>query len=119
MACFKADWLRGLKCRQVVSSRYEWTRLDFRKRRVDRVRLSRKCLKWLWWGCIKCRQGVSSRYEWTRFDFRKSRVDRVRLSIKVREVVVMGVYKMSSSRVQSLRVDTTRLQEKSSRQSET
>ena len=40
-------------------------------------------------------------------DYRNSRVDRVRLSIKVLEGVAMGVYKMSSSRVESLRVDTT------------
>ena len=36
----------------------------------------------------------------------------------MREVVVVGVYKMSSSRVKSLRVDTTRLRKLSSRQSE-
>ena len=62
---------------------------------------------------------MSSRYEWSLLDFRKSRVDRARLSIKVREVVVVGVYKMSSSRVESVRVDTTRLKEKSSCRSET
>ena len=36
----------------------------------------------------------------------------------MREVVVVGVYKMSSSHVKSLRVDTTRLRKLSSRQSE-
>ena len=54
---------------------------------------------------------VTSRYESTRLDIWHSRVDRVRLSIKVLEVVVEGVRKISSSRVESLRVDTTRLLE--------
>ena len=49
------------------------------------------------------------RYESTPLDVLICLVDSVRLSIKVREVVVVGVYKMSSSRVKSLRVDTTRL----------
>ena len=52
---------------------------------------------------------VTSRYESTRLDFWNSRVDIVRLSTKVLEVVVEGVCKMSSSRVESLRVDMTRL----------
>ena len=60
-----------------------------------------------------------SRYELTRLDIWNCRVDRVRLGIKVLEVVVVGVYKMSSSCVESLRVDTTRHLELSSRQSET
>ena len=34
-----------IKCRQVVSSRYESTRLDFRNDQVDRVRLSIKVLE--------------------------------------------------------------------------
>ena len=57
-------------------------------------------IEWLWWGCIKCRQVVSIRYGSTRLDLRNSRVDRVRLSIKLLEVDVVGVQKMSSSRVE-------------------
>ena len=38
----------------------------------------------------------------------------MRLSIKVLEVAVVGVYKMSSSCVESLRVDSTQHLEKSS-----
>ena len=64
--------------------------------------------KWLWRGSVKCRQVVSSRYGSTRLDTWNSRVDRVRLSIKVLMVVVERVRKMSSSRVESLRVDATR-----------
>ena len=50
---------------------------------------------------------MSSGYESTRLDLTISRVDRVILSIKVLEVVVVGLHKMSSSRVESLRVDKT------------
>ena len=60
---------------------------------------------------------MSSRYEWTQLVLENFRVDRVRLSIKAVFVVVVVGYKMSSSRVKSLRVDTTRLRELSSRQS--
>ena len=49
---------------------------------------------------------MSSGYESTRLDLTISRVDRVILSVKVLEVAVVGVHKMSS-RVESLRVDTT------------
>ena len=58
-------------------------------------------------GCIKCCQVLSSCYKSTQLDFMNSRVDRVRLCIKVLEVVVVGVHKMSSSRVELLRVDMT------------
>ena len=58
----------------------------------------------------------SSRYEWTRLVLGNSRVDRVRFSIKAVFVVFVVGYKMSS-RVKSLRLDTTRLRELSSRQS--
>ena len=63
---------------------------------------------------------MSSRYEWTRLVLENCRVDRVGLSIKAAVFVVVVVgYKMSSSRVKSLRVDTTRLRELSSRLNET
>ena len=62
---------------------------------------------------------MSSRYEWTRLVLGNSGVDRVRFSIKAVFVVFVVGYEMSSSRVKSLRVDTTRLRELSSRQSET
>ena len=42
----------------------------------------------------------SSRYEPTCLDLRNSRNDSVRLSIKLLEVVVVGVHKMRSSRVE-------------------
>ena len=58
-------------------------------------------------GGIKCRRVVSSRYEWTQLVLENCRVYRVCLSIRVREVVSVGVYKMLSSRLESLRVDTT------------
>ena len=60
---------------------------------------------------------MSSHYEWTGLVLGNSRVDRVRFSIKAVFVVFVVGYKMSSSRVKSLRVDTTRLRELSSRQS--
>ena len=52
---------------------------------------------------------MSSRYESTRLDFRNSRVDRVRLGMNLLVVVVEGVCKVSSSRFEWPRVDTTQV----------
>ena len=52
---------------------------------------------------------MSSRYESTRLDFRNSRVDRVILGMNLLVVVVEGVCKVSSSRFEWPRVDTTQV----------
>ena len=43
-AVFVVVVVGGIKCRRVVSSRYEWTRLVLENCRVDRVRLSIKAV---------------------------------------------------------------------------
>ena len=99
----------------VVVGVYKMSSSRVKSLRVDTTRLrklsSRQSVCSGCGGGIKCRRVMSSHYEWTGLVLGNSRVDRVRFSIKAVFVVFVVGYKMSSSRVKSLLVDTTRLRE--------